>query len=224
MKFLGPFLIAFGLLCPCNAQTGFPFTDETLRYSVNYPSGLSLGDAVFTAKHTTAGWTFNTALDASFPGFLLKDQYTASATNDLCSTQLNRDVVHGSKKLREKTTFDIQRFKAQRGDGPEFDVPACARDAVTLLYYARREMGQGRVPPTQTAYLGAGYAVHMEYKGEEKIKSGNKLEVTDRLLVSGKGPASSFSFEVLFARDAARTPLVVRIPLSLGSFSMELAR
>jgi hypothetical protein len=225
VKFLGPFLFLVSILvCPSSAQTGFPFTDESLRYTINYPSGLGLGDAVFTAKHSAAGWTFTAAVDASFPGFVLKDQYTSAATNDLCTTQLDRAVVHGSKKFREKTTFDLQRFKAQRGDGPEIDVPACARDAVTLLYYARREMGQGRVPSAQNAYLGAAYAVRMEYKGEEKIKSGDKPTVTDRLLVAGKGPASSFSFEVLFARDAARTPLVVRIPLSMGSFSMELAR
>jgi hypothetical protein len=221
MRVLGLFLI---LAAIAGAQTGFPFTDESLRYNINYPSGLSLGDASFTAKHSAVGWTFTAAVDASFPGFGLKDQYTSAATNDLCSTQLNRDTVHGAKKMREKTTFDIQRFKAQRGDGPEIDVPACARDALTVLYYARREMGQGRVPSAQNAYLGAAYAVRMEYKGEEKIKSGDKPAVTDRLLVTGKGPASSFSFEILFARDAARTPLVIRIPLSMGSFSMELAR
>ncbi len=221
MRSLGLSLILASIAA---AQTGFPFTDEILRYSVNYPSGLSLGDAVFTAKHSAAGWTFTSSLDASFPGFTLKDQYNATATNDLCTTQLNRDVVHGSKKTREKTTFDIQRFKAQRGDAPEFDVPACARDALTLLYYTRREMGQGRVPPAQSAYLGAAYSIRMEDKGEEKIRSGDRLAVTDRLLVTGKGPASSFSFEILFDRDPARTPLRVRIPLAIGSFSMELAR
>lgn len=207
-----------------SAQTGFPFTDESLRYNINWPSGLSLGDAVFTAKHSAAGWTFAASLDASFPGFVLKDQYTSTATNELCSLELNRDVVHGSKKIREKTTFDMKRLKAQRGDGPEFDIPICTRDALDLLYYARREMGQGRVPSAQTAYLGAPYAIRMEYKGEEKITSGGKPAVTDRLLVSGKGPASAFTFEILFARDAARTPLLVRVPLSMGSFSMELAR
>jgi hypothetical protein len=39
-----------------------------------------------------------------------------------------------------------------------------------------------------------------------------------------KGPKSSFAFEMFFARDAARTPLLVRVPLSAGSFSMELVR
>jgi len=212
------------LAAVASAQTGFPFTDETLRYNINWPSGLSLGEAVFNAKHSTAGWTFTASLDASFPGFVLKDQYTSTDTNDLCTQELDRDVIHGSKKKREKTTFDSTRLKAQRGDGPEFDIPVCPRDALDLLYYARREMGQGRVPAAQTGYLGAPYAIRMEYKGEEKIMSGGKPAVTDKLLVSGKGPASNFSFEVLFARDAARTPLLVRVPLSMGSFSMELAR
>jgi hypothetical protein len=29
---------------------------------------------------------------------------------------------------------------------------------------------------------------------------------------------------MFFARDAARTPLVIRVPLSVGTFSMELVR
>jgi hypothetical protein len=29
---------------------------------------------------------------------------------------------------------------------------------------------------------------------------------------------------MFFARDAARTPLVIRVPLSAGTFSMELVR
>jgi hypothetical protein len=29
---------------------------------------------------------------------------------------------------------------------------------------------------------------------------------------------------MFFARDAARTPLIIRVPLSLGTFSLELAR
>ena len=39
-----------------------------------------------------------------------------------------------------------------------------------------------------------------------------------------KGSASSSNFELFFARDAARTPLMVRIPSSLGTISLELSR
>jgi hypothetical protein len=44
------------------------------------------------------------------------------------------------------------------------------------------------------------------------------------VLATLKGPASEITFEMFFARDAARTPLVIRVPLTLGTFSMELAR
>jgi hypothetical protein len=43
-------------------------------------------------------------------------------------------------------------------------------------------------------------------------------------MVTVQGPASEITFEMFFARDAARTPLVIRVPLSPGMFSLELAR
>jgi hypothetical protein len=39
-----------------------------------------------------------------------------------------------------------------------------------------------------------------------------------------KGPKADFAFDIFFARDAARTPLSVRIPLPLGVFSLDLVR
>ena len=41
---------------------------------------------------------------------------------------------------------------------------------------------------------------------------------------SVKGPASEITFEVFFLKDRARTPALVRVPLALGTFSMELVR
>ena len=51
-----------------------------------------------------------------------------------------------------------------------------------------------------------------------------RREQADRVAVSVKGPASAINFEMFFARDAARTPLVIRVPFALGTFSMELVR
>ena len=56
------------------------------------------------------------------------------------------------------------------------------------------------------------------------ITVGDKTTVTDHVVVSVKGPKADFNFEIFFARDAARTPLLIRLPLSLGTFSMELVR
>ena len=37
-----------------------------------------------------------------------------------------------------------------------------------------------------------------------------------------KGPASSYTVDIFFAKDAARTPVLTRIPLALGTFTVEL--
>src|SRR3954463_3355150 len=144
---------------PTPKLTGFPFQDETLRYSVKWPSGLSLGDAVFAAHHTTSGWAFETTVDIGVPGFAIKDAYRSNATQELCSVDFDRSFSHGSKKTREKTTFDQQKGRAQRvtilppdGGKTDIDIPSCARDALAFVYFARREMGQGRVAPAQQVF------------------------------------------------------------------------
>jgi hypothetical protein len=51
-----------------------------------------------------------------------------------------------------------------------------------------------------------------------------KPKTTDRLEVSVKGPASEFKVEVYYDRDAARTPLLIKIPVPIGTVSLELVR
>ena len=132
------------------------------------------------------------------------------------------------ERSHERIEFDDHAGVARRETvgGGKSDIPIsqCARDALTFLYFARRELGQGRVPPPEDVVFGAKYQVRLEYTGEQTIKVGNKPSVTDRVVVTVKGPASETSFEMFFARDPARTPLLIRVPLSLGMFSMELAR
>ncbi len=214
------------------AQTGFPFQDETLHYNVNWPSGLSLGDATFTAQHLGDVWELAMTLDAGIPGFKVSDKVRSSATrSSLCSLDLERDISHGAKKTRENTAFDQKKGEATRitmyppgGGKSTIAIPSCARDAMAFLYFARRELGQGRVPPPQQVFFGSAYSVRMDYTGAQTITAGDKPAVTDHLVVHVKGPKSDFSFEMFFARDAARTPLIIRVPLSAGTFSMELVR
>jgi len=112
------------------------------------------------------------------------------------------------------------RRKTVGGGSSDLSVPACAKDALTFLYFTRQEMGQGRVPLATTIVLGSPYEIRLEYKGEEPVKGA----VSDRLASSVRGPASNVSLDILFARDPARTPLLVRTPLTLGTFSLELTR
>src|SRR5687767_15080369 len=125
---------------PALAQTGFPFQNETLRYSINWPSGLSLGDAVMTAHKGEAGWSFDVTVDAGVPGFAIKDKYKSATEGDLCSMQLDRDISHGNKKSSERTTFDQKKATAHRkttvppnGGSSDFDIPSCARDALAFV-------------------------------------------------------------------------------------------
>lgn len=213
--------------------TGFPFTNETLRYTVTWPSGLSLGEAHMTAARSQAAngaerWDFALAVDASVPGFAVSDSYRASSTTDLCAMTFEKEFTHGTRKAHELVEFDshdrVARRHTQGGGMSDVPISACARDALTLLYYTRRELGQGRVPAPQDALFGAPYKVQMEYKGAQTVKAGGASSEADCVQVTLKGPASETTFQMFFARDPARTPLVVRVPFPLGTFSLELAR
>jgi hypothetical protein len=56
------------------------------------------------------------------------------------------------------------------------------------------------------------------------IPVSGKPVTTDHVNVSVKGPASDFTFEIYYARDPARTPLLIKIPVSVGTVSLELVR
>src|ERR1700722_10500414 len=112
-----------------------PVSAESLRYTVNWASGLSLGEATLRADKGKEAWDFEVTMDASIPGFALRDDYRAAATLDLCSLELDNSFTHGTKKADEKITFDQQNHTATRqtqngGGKTEISVPACAKDAL----------------------------------------------------------------------------------------------
>ncbi len=178
-----------------------------------------------------SGWAFDAAIDAGVPAFAIADQLHSQTTTDLCSTEFVRDLSHANRKTKERTTFDSHNLGAHRetlvptgGGTSDFSVPSCPRDALAFFYFARQELGQGRVAPAAGVYFGAAYNVELHYTGEMTIPVNGRPTVTDLVLVSIKGPKSDTDAEMYFARDAARTPLLIKLPLSMGTFSMELVR
>ncbi len=224
----------FLVLAPASAQSGFPFSDEALSYRINWPSGLSLGEGRMTAVHSQAskdaaeGWDFELSLDAAIPGFKVSDHYRAGASADFCSSHLNKEATHGERKANESTVFDLHRHVAARstegGGTSESQINNCAHDALTFLYFCRRELSQGRVPPAEAVLFGASYQVRLEYTGPQAIAIGGKKTEADRMVAHLKGPSSEVTVELFFARDPARTPLLIRAPFSMGTFAMELVR
>ena len=91
-----------------------PLSAESLRYSINWASGLSLGEATLRADKGKQRWDFEVTLDASIPGFALRDDYRSSATPDLCSLELDKTFAHGPRKGDETVTFDQQNHTATR--------------------------------------------------------------------------------------------------------------
>ena len=210
------------------ALSGFPFTNESLSYTVNWPSGLSLGEGHMSATREISGWRFELALDASVPGFEIKDTYRAGSSLDFCSASFSKDSAHGKRKTNETTAIDKDTATATRhlttGAISKVTVPDCIRDALTFVYYARRELGQGRVPAAQQIIFGAIYNVSLEYAGAETVLVSEKRVLADKIVCHIKGPASDITFEAYFDRDPARTPVAIRVPLPIGKFSLELVR
>jgi hypothetical protein len=223
MKYVLALALAAGCLSNLSAAglTGFPFADEDLAYSVNWPSGLALGESHFHSHQIDGRWNFEMTLSAGIPGFQVKDRYSAVATPDLCSISFQRDTTHGSRRVNDTAT--VNGATVTRDNGP-LSVPDCVKDALTFLYFARRELGQGKVPPTQSILLGGLYPVGFVYAGAETVKVNNQPVESDKMICTVTTANSTITFEAYFARDAARTPLIIRVPFAMGTFSMELVR
>ena len=209
--------------------TGFPFTDEALKYSLNMPGGPKLGEGHLRARKVDTGWSFELTLDAPVPVFEVHDSYVASASSNYCAVEFTKKFQHGKRNGSEKETIDrahssVVRTTVNGGGKSEFSVPDCVKDALTLLMYTRKEMGQGRVPAAQRVLFGAMYDAQLTYTGAETVTVAGKEVQADRVVCVMKGPKSNVQIEMLLARDAARTPLQFKLPLAVGSFSLELIR
>jgi hypothetical protein len=165
---------------------------------------------------------------AGIPGYAIADQYHSVTNASGCSVQFERTMSHGERKSQDQTAFDYQHGLARRrtvsGGRSETPVSSCAHDALAFVYYARRELGQGRVPAPEQIFYGAARSAQLQYTGAQTIDVGEQPVTADRVLVYIKGPASDTQVEIFFARDPARTPLLVRVPFSVGTLSLELVR
>jgi hypothetical protein len=157
----------------------------------------------------------------------VSDRFRSAASGSFCSAEFDKTTSHGSKKVHEKETFDPSTGTVTRGSGSgqaEISANTCGKDALAFLYFVRQEMSQGRMPPRQTVFFGAPYEIRLDSAGTESVKIGNKPVDAEHVKASVDGPSSSISFDLFFLKDKARTLALVRVPLSLGTFSMELAK
>jgi hypothetical protein len=216
---------------PAPQATGFPNTGESLNYSLSWPGGASLGEAHLSAGKTSHGWDFDFSMNASVPGFTVSDHYHSRAKADFCSLELEKDTTHGARHTHEKTVFDYHEGSATRttlvegGGHTDIDINNCGRDGLDYVFYARRELGAGHgVPQEEDVLFGATYSARMEFAGVQEVTVGGKRRQADHINLYLRGPASDYKLEIFFDRDPARTPLIVKVPLPVGTLSMELVR
>jgi hypothetical protein len=189
---------------------------------------LSLGEADLTTSIGDTGSSFSFRMDASIPGFAVVESAKSRATPELCSIELRKQGTRGKRKIDEKTDFDSAAMKATRttegGGTSELQTSACAKDALTFVQFVRRELAAGRLPAQQKVYYGSGYSVRVTFAGTQKINISGEAIEADKLLATIKGASSETTAEMFFSKDAARTPLIIQVPLAMGKFSMELVR
>jgi hypothetical protein len=223
---IAPFLL-LGLTAIAAPVAESTLPNETLHYSINWPTGVSLGEAQLSASSSAAHMHFAFDLDASAPAFPVSDRFRSDASGSYCSSAFEKSISQGSKKADDKETFDSATGTVTRGSGAsqaEMLSNPCGKDALTFLYFLRQELSQGRLPERAVVFFGAPYELRLKSAGTESIKIGSASVDADRITATATGPSSSISFEMLFLKDRARTLAVVRVPLALGKFSMELVK
>jgi Protein of unknown function (DUF3108) len=218
-------LIALTAAAAPVAESTLP--NENLRYSINWPTGVSLGEAQLSASSTAANLHFAFDLYAEAPAFTVNDRFRSDASTSFCSSNFDKSTSHGSKKVNDKEKFDAATGTVTRGSGAgqsEMSASTCSKDALTFLYFLRHELSEGRLPQEETIYFGAPYQVRLSSAGTEDVKVGNASIEADRVNAEVSGPSSSIGFEMVFLKDPPRTLALVRVPLALGKFSMELEK
>jgi hypothetical protein len=221
------------LVFPAFAQTlarpvpPFLVAGEALQYTVSWPSGLTLGDVLLTALPTGVGFDLDMTLDAGIPGFSITDRFHSVTSSGLCSLDFDRKISHGGKKSGEKTSFEYANHAAHLAplDGVASDLPisgSCAFDALAFLYAVRRDLAAGEPLPSGQIYFGRVYSIRLESLGQQTVMIGKGAIAADRVAIHLKGPSSSRDFEIFFARDATRIPVLARVPTAIGTVSLEL--
>lgn len=207
-----------------------PSGGEQFHYSINWPTGLSLGEAQLSGSRgqssgTAEKLTFQFHLDAAVPGFQVTDTYHSVASPAYCSAEFDKTFQHGLKHVDEKETFTSDgnaKRETKGGGSTEFETRMCPKDALTYLAYLRDELSHGRLPQEEVVYYGAPYRLRIEFKDTEQIDLGGKKIDADRLQATIRGDSAGLAFEMFFLKDTGRTLAMVRVPLAMGTFSMVL--
>ena len=201
---------------------------EQLRYSVDWPSGLSAGTAEFEARFLDPGWRFEATLRASHPKSEIDDRFISETDGQLCSRRFEKHIRHGRKRASELLRFGLQQLERTNLERLGEEQPgskavrSCAQDALAFLYFVRAELAAGRIPPTATVHFGAGYNLQLEHAQERWLLWEGERRLVDEIHVSVRGPQAQHALSVYFDRSEHRVPVLFGLTLDATNFTMRL--
>ena len=212
-------------------RRAFRFTDESLRYNVNWPSGAEPGRSHLHRAPLRRGLGSGCDRESRRPGFALADKFHSAVDRGALLHRIRARPE--PRRPSEPTRRPISISSRQAHRAPRCFRPAAARAisesrpapatrGVPLL--RARRVGPGPRARSAAGVFRAGLFGTLDYTGPQAIAWAGSPDVTDRIHVTVKGPKADFVFDIFFARDAARTPLRIRVPLAPGVFSLELVR
>ena len=203
---------------------------ERLTFNLLWPSGISFGEAFLEASRVGEQIHLKATVVAELPQHRVSYSFTSITDQQLCSIRFNETLREGQKTTETSSEFDQEKHvvrSTRAGATTEHAIPACARDPLALHYHFRRQLALGQVPigtpeAVGAFYLGGDYAVRYEAITPESVKLGSKEWEGQRFLITARGSSGERSFEMWLRPDDARTPVAIRIPFSLATFSAEL--
>jgi hypothetical protein len=166
---------------------------------------------------------------AGLPQHRVSYTFTSLTDPEFCSVQF-KQVLREGARTRE-TTFDFDQEihivrRTRDGTTSENLIPPCARDPLALLYYFRQQLASGQVAVGGSGiagefHLGSDYSVRYNPIAAETEMPGSKRGTENGFHFTVRG-SEEHSFEVWLRLDDARTPVAIRVPFSLATFSAVL--
>lgn len=204
-----------------------PFKEgETLVYRLLWPSGFPLGEVVTEVSRDGEELRFAVTLDARLPQYRVHYSFSSVATKEgLCSLRYRQTLEEGNRRSEETIEFDQAAHQARRTGGRQpatTEIPACARDPLTFLYYVRSRLAEGEAAASGPVHLGRNLTVRLVPAGPETVNVLGTPRAAEKLQVTFPAGNSERSVEIWFASDAPRTPLRVTVATSLAEFRAEL--
>lgn len=218
-------LLVLLLPAPLRAQI-FPWPDgEKLLAEILWPSGVSMGEATLEARSLQDRIHLTAHVEVALPQGRLLYRYSSTATAGLCSLEFRRSSQRSGKFWEEITRFDPETGMAsvtRDGHTREAASGKCPRDPLTYLYYYRAQAAAGKRPTTETLFLNGALPLRIESNRRESVKVNRIERQGERYRITFPSAAGEGNVEIWLDGATRQTPIAVRLPLPLATFSAEL--